>query len=78
MDQYIFNIPSGSDEIVVKQKIDDLLKEYNVKMVFASSEEEVETLYNEFLTKCEEAGEEKLVALYTEQCKENKARLGIQ
>ena len=76
-DQFIFNVPSGSEEMVVNQKIKDLIKEYNVKWVFAKDETEVTSLYNEFIAKVESAGEATLNKLYTVQWTANKARLGI-
>ncbi len=61
-----FNLAAGSDELVINQTITNLIKEYHVKWAFASGEEEVRSLFDEFLKKCEDAGEEKLNAYLTE------------
>ncbi len=68
---FVFDVPAGSDEAVANQTITSLIEEYNVQWAFASSAEEVERLYNEFLTRAEEAGEATLNKLYTEQYKAN-------
>ena len=68
---FVFDVPAGSDEAVANQTITSLIEEYDVQWAFASSAEEVERLYNEFLTRAEEAGEATLNKLYTEQYKAN-------
>ena len=68
---YIFNLPAGSDEYVAYQTINSLIEEYNVKWAFASSEDEVRSLYEEFLQKVEAAGESTLNQWYTETYQEN-------
>ncbi len=69
---FVFDIPSGSDESVAYTTINSLVEEYNVKWAFASSAEEVETLYNEFLNRVEtETDEDLLNKLYTEQYNAN-------
>ncbi len=70
---FVFDIPAGSDEAVANQTINSLIEEYNVKWAFASSAEEVETLYNEFLGRVESETDEALLnKLYTEQYNANK------
>ncbi len=64
-DALFFNFPAGSDELVANQTITNLIEEYHVKWAYASSEEEVRSLYDEFLQKCEDAGEETLNAWLT-------------
>lgn len=68
---FVFDIPAGSDEAIANQAITSLIEEYNVKWAFASGPDEVESLYNEFLTQVEAANEEVLNKLYTEQYKNN-------
>lgn len=65
-----FNFPAGSDELVINQSITKLIGEYHVKWAYAESEEEVRSLYEEFLQKCEEAGEATLNQYLTESYKE--------
>ncbi|HBM80207.1 MAG TPA: hypothetical protein DD426_05125 [Clostridiaceae bacterium] len=67
--EYDIVVPGGSDESVIDQKIDDLIKEYTVKIVFAKSQNEVTSLYNEFVNTCEKAGASKLEKFYTETWK---------
>lgn len=64
-DALVFSIPAGSDEYVINQQISTLIGEYNVQWAFAKDEAEVETLYNEFLSKVEALGEQKLIDWYT-------------
>lgn len=68
---FIFNLPADSDEYVINQQITTLISEYNVQWAFAKDEEEVESLYNEFLGKVEALGEEKLIDWYTAAYEEN-------
>ena len=71
---FVFDIPAGSDESIANQAINALIEEYNVKWAFASGPDEVETLYNEFLSRVEASGEATLNKLYTEQYNNNTSK----
>lgn len=69
--RFLFIFPSGDDVAVARQKINDLIAEYNVSMTFAADEAEVRALYDEFLVKVEAAGEDVFNAFLTEKYLEN-------
>jgi len=51
--RFLYIFPSGNDVAVARQKITDLDNEYFAAMVFAANEDEVRSLYAEFLEKVE-------------------------
>lgn len=61
------NFVAGSEELVTKTKIEELIKEYTVKIVFASSKEEAEKEFNTLLEKADEAGKENFDKYITAQ-----------
>lgn len=74
--EYLFNLDGTSDEVVIKEKVSKLISDYEVKMVFAKSEAEVTSAYNEMLQKCDQYKLPQLEAEWTRQYKANMARLG--
>lgn len=63
------NIPGGTEEFIIKTKIDDLIKEHMVKIVFAQTPELAKQAFDTFIKTCEDAGAAKLEAYLTEAYK---------
>lgn len=58
-------IPATSEEFVIKTKIEELIKEYAVKIVFAATPELAQQEFDTLLQKSNEAGKEKLEVFLT-------------
>ena len=70
--------PSGTDLAAVRTRIKEYRKKMYPKMIMASSEEEVERLFNEMIAHEKELGYDELFAYASKMFKESKEKLGIE
>ena len=61
---------AGTMEALTEQKLKDMIDQAFAKMAFASSEEEVETIYNQMITDLDANGAPDIEAIYTKNFSE--------
>lgn len=68
---------SSSDEGVIKTKLDELKKSYEAKVIFATTEDEFEAYYKEYMNAMNQTGVEKYNDYMTKKIQELKAKFGF-
>ncbi|MZQ86254.1 hypothetical protein GQF01_29550 [Paenibacillus sp. 5J-6] len=68
-------MPNSKEGIILK-RVTDLYAQYGVKMIFASSKEESQSIYQEFIEKADSVGLPQVEAYWTDQYQKNLKRMG--
>lgn len=68
----------SSEEGTIYQTITDMHKEARAKMIFASSDDEVNAILDSFIQSTKKAGIEKLISAEEKTWKDNRVRLGLE
>lgn len=76
--QYDITLESDSDEADIKSKIDNEWGVVLPKLLLASSDEEFDTIWNDFMQRRKDWGVDQLLAKQTELMNEAKGKLGIE
>lgn len=76
--QYDLTLPAGSDEAEIQTKVDNEWGVVLPKLLLAASEEEFDSIWNNFMKQREDWGMQKVLDLKTTMMEEAKTKLGIQ